>query len=351
MVNGIIIGSTNFLGQFLRLFRLDKQFRNKQDLRLVFYHGIGERNAAAMTYLRDEIPLDDFRAHIDYLQQSYQLVSLKDAVNQNLTGKPAGDKPLATISFDDGLYSVYRDAYPLLRERGIPFDVFINTSVVGNQGLLWLHAINYLLTSYGAQDVASTINSLADRQLPDVPADPAAIETWCRDNFNYLHESSLVDRLFTHYKLDKTEVAKSQGLYLGWEHINEMSENDVGFYSHTHSHYPLNAIESQDAVKHEIQVAYDIIQAEGRSNEFVSFPFGMQVDYGKGSLPLAFSAGHDYVVEVGSGLNSAERIAKQKILSRVSLGDNDANHARLYAAIELVPLIKVFLKRLVQSGM
>lgn len=46
------------------------------------------------------------------------------------------NKNKALITFDDGLADVYRVAYPELKERGIPFTVFIITEFLDTEGYL-----------------------------------------------------------------------------------------------------------------------------------------------------------------------------------------------------------------------
>ncbi|MDH3711905.1 MAG: polysaccharide deacetylase family protein [Cyclobacteriaceae bacterium] len=344
MTNKLIIFITDFIGYFLKVIRFDKAIRSGNDLRLVFYHGIGDKNSAAMTYLDDEIPEEVFRKHIDYLQDKYILLSLKDAVELAQTGKLPKENPVCAISFDDGLRSVFSHAFPLLKERGIPFDVFVNTSVIGNKDLLWLHAINYLLTNYGPANVAESINSLIDRYVLEAPSNARGLEQWCMENFEYFLKNNIVGQLFDNYALNLEEVAAEQGLYLTWEQIEEMSENGVGFYSHTHRHFPLNTLSEDELIRAEIKVAHDILDLRLKAPVFISFPFGMESDYGKRAIPHAFSVGHKFVVEVGDGLNSLTRIISNNIMSRVCLGTTAADSAKLYSAIEVRPVVKTRLK-------
>ena len=223
MLNKLITLFTDFVAVLLQTVGLDRPVRKGGDIRFVFYHGIGEKHSAPMKYLNDEIPLNVFKAHIDYLQDKYELMSLKDAVNLAVSGNLPSEKPVCTISFDDGLYSVYRDAYPLLKERGIPFDVFLNTSVVDNRNLLWLHALNYLLTMHKPGTVAQTMNRLIDVGISEVPLDARGIECWCRENFEYFHKNNFIGKLFDHFDIDIVEVAEDHKMYLTWNKIEEMS--------------------------------------------------------------------------------------------------------------------------------
>lgn len=345
MLKKLLILFTNYL---LKSVRLDKQIRRENDIRIVHYHGIGENVSACMKYLNDEIPRDVFKAHIDYLQDKYALFTLKDAIAFVQDGELPKGKLVCAISFDDGLNSVYTNAFPLLKERGIPFDVFLNTSSIGNNDLLWLHALNYLSTTYGPDKVAEAINGLIDADIPQAPLDARGIERWCRGNFEYFYESNLISKLFENYGLSIEEIAAEQDLYLSWDQIEEMSAYGVGFYSHTHRHFPLNAFSKEDPIKTEIETAFDIMEAHHKNNDFISFPFGMEIDYGKKAIKYALSAGHKFVVEVGNGLNSQDRIIKNKIISRVGLGNTGSDIASLYAAIEIKPVIKMRLKSIIK---
>ena len=201
MLNEVLTCGARLAGRALKTVRLDKPLRRAQDLRLVFYHGIGDKQSPAMTYLNDEIPLQTFEFHIDYLQTRYQLVSLLDAIEMSLNGHLPEGKPIASISFDDGLASVYSGAFPVLKERDIPFDVFLNTGVVGNTDLLWLHALNYLLSSFGLEKtVAALRETLGEGGLPAF-ADAREFQYWCRNHFEFLHGKDFMAGLYARFGL------------------------------------------------------------------------------------------------------------------------------------------------------
>lgn len=68
-----------------------------------------------------------FRQHMDYLaEQKFTIVPLPELVEKLKQGAPLPDKTVA-ITFDDAYESVYTTAYPLLKQRGWPFTVFVNT--------------------------------------------------------------------------------------------------------------------------------------------------------------------------------------------------------------------------------
>jgi biofilm PGA synthesis lipoprotein PgaB len=68
-----------------------------------------------------------FAMHLDYLQEAgFDVVPLQDLVDGLRAGQTPPDKT-AAITFDDGYISIYDTAWPLLKEKGWPFTVFVNT--------------------------------------------------------------------------------------------------------------------------------------------------------------------------------------------------------------------------------
>lgn len=57
---------------------------------------------------------------------------LREIVEQVKEGRPIAD-PTAVVTFDDGYRNVYTNAFPVLRELGIPATVFVATSCIGSE--------------------------------------------------------------------------------------------------------------------------------------------------------------------------------------------------------------------------
>lgn len=69
-----------------------------------------------------------FAAHIDWLAANgFTVVSLPEALQQLRAGTALQDKSVA-ITFDDGYLDIYTAAFPILRERQLPFTVFVNSA-------------------------------------------------------------------------------------------------------------------------------------------------------------------------------------------------------------------------------
>lgn len=86
------------------------------------YHHIADDTPAA-TSLSPAL----FKQHMDYLEEnSFNIVSIEALPELLESGKPLPDRSVI-ITFDDGYRSVYDAAYPVLKKKGWPFTVFINS--------------------------------------------------------------------------------------------------------------------------------------------------------------------------------------------------------------------------------
>lgn len=92
------------------------------------YHRFGEDR-----YPSTSVTLDQFDAHLDYLTSAdYEVWPLERIVEHLQSGHAIPDRTVA-ITIDDAYRSVYEEAYPRLRERGLPYTVFVATDAVDDE--------------------------------------------------------------------------------------------------------------------------------------------------------------------------------------------------------------------------
>ena len=69
---------------------------------------------------------EQFSAQLNWLaDNNYTITALPEALSKLRAGKKLADKTVA-ISFDDGYLDNYTNAYPILRDHGWPFTIFVN---------------------------------------------------------------------------------------------------------------------------------------------------------------------------------------------------------------------------------
>lgn len=92
---------------------------------VVMYHRFGDDR-----FPSTNITLEQFEAHLRELaKDKYTVLPLPEIVAAIRAGEPLPDHAVG-ISIDDAYMSVYREAWPRLREAGLPFTLFVATKPV-----------------------------------------------------------------------------------------------------------------------------------------------------------------------------------------------------------------------------
>jgi peptidoglycan/xylan/chitin deacetylase (PgdA/CDA1 family) len=116
---------------------------------------------------------------MEYLKKNYHVVSLEAILNFVKEGKSLPKKPVA-ITFDDGYYSVYQNAYPLLKKYRFPSTIFITTGYVQKQ--MTLNRIQMRMLSWNEikemsnNDVAIGAHTITHPNLEQVDLEMAKKE-------------------------------------------------------------------------------------------------------------------------------------------------------------------------------
>ena len=86
---------------------------------LLIYHRVG-----GGTPDERDLPTDEFEAQVEELTR-HRVVTLDAALDALDAGD---DTPTVVLTFDDGFVDVYSTAYPLLRDAGLPFTLYVTTA-------------------------------------------------------------------------------------------------------------------------------------------------------------------------------------------------------------------------------
>ena len=94
-------------------------------LPILQYHHV-----SASTPRSTSLSPEEFKGHMDYLADAgFQVVDLAQALDDIRQGVALPDKAVA-ITFDDAYRNIYQNGFPILKEHGFPFTVFINTQPI-----------------------------------------------------------------------------------------------------------------------------------------------------------------------------------------------------------------------------
>jgi peptidoglycan/xylan/chitin deacetylase (PgdA/CDA1 family) len=90
--------------------------------RILIYHQVGAGLGRQM-----EVTVDCFRRQLDWLVASCDVVDLQTALER---WEESGSDRLVVVTFDDGYEDLYMKAYPMLKERDLPFILYLATESI-----------------------------------------------------------------------------------------------------------------------------------------------------------------------------------------------------------------------------
>ncbi len=114
-----------FLLNFFIIKSTYSQNISRDSATIIMYHKFGESK-----FPTTNISIDQFKQHIELLTNgNYNIVSLNKIVTNLKSGKKLPDRTVA-ITIDDAFLSVYEKAWPMLKEKKLPFTIFVATDAV-----------------------------------------------------------------------------------------------------------------------------------------------------------------------------------------------------------------------------
>ena len=189
----------------------------------IMYHRFDENK-----YPSTNIKLDDFKSHINLIENSkFKFIShgqFEDSIKKNNLDK----KILLTI--DDGFYSFYKNAWPILKEKKIPFILFINTKTVGSNGYMNWSQIKEI-SQFNFVHIGNHSHShayLADKNNEEIKKDlQTSIEIF-KKKLN--HETNFHAYPFGEYKNSYKKIVQNLGFqYAFGQHSGVMDKTKDKF--------------------------------------------------------------------------------------------------------------------------
>ena len=101
---------------------VSKLFANENSVAVFVYHRFGENN-----YPSTNIKISQFKKHLEELtKNNYNVVSTEEIIDALINNKDLPEKTVA-LTIDDAFFSIYKRAWPLLKEKKLPFTIFVST--------------------------------------------------------------------------------------------------------------------------------------------------------------------------------------------------------------------------------
>ena len=123
----------------------------RNTIRILAYHRVLPGNCAEWCPVSPNFIFDDgvvsatseaFRNQMGFVRRNFDVISFRDLYYIESRGLGLPARPLI-ITFDDGYRDNYTNAFPVLKEFGIPATIFVATGHIGSNTLFWWDLVAY----------------------------------------------------------------------------------------------------------------------------------------------------------------------------------------------------------------
>jgi peptidoglycan/xylan/chitin deacetylase (PgdA/CDA1 family) len=232
------------------------------------------------------------------------------------------------LTFDDGYRDTLQWAYPVLKEAGVPFAIYVPTSFPDRLGELWWLALEAVIAR---NDRIGLVINGRDRKFDcRTVAEKLALYdelySWLRGRSTEAEMRDIVRRLATFYQVDV--AAFCDELSMDWSDLAQLAADPlVTIGAHTVNHQILARL-SQDAARSEMELGRSVIEAAlGVKPAHLSYPFGDRTACAAREFELVAELGFKTAVTARPGVLLARHRQCMTALPRIPV-DGDYQRMR-----------------------
>lgn len=236
---------------------------------IVFYHGIWPAGAAALARF-EGTEIDTLRRDLTVLAAQFDIVSLEDLLNGH-----RGERPTLAVCFDDGCDMMRSGAIDVLDALGVPATMFVVTACVDNRHLMWMHKLQAIAVTSGADRLVQAYNQLmaetgAGPKLGSRAELTAAVWCWPMDR-----KEEYVDALYAACHMPPVEAYLDEYRpYMTWAELRAWRARGHGVGLHTRSHPFCDRLATADLDVEIVAPARELRRELGIDFLPFAYPFG-----------------------------------------------------------------------------
>lgn len=289
------------------------------------YHYIREDYRANYPSIFGVTP-SQFREQLLLLKNIGEFVSADDLIN-NADSLIASANNYILVTFDDGLKEQYKFGFSILDSLNIPALFFANSINFEQKKVSTVHKIHLLRSIISPDDFLksilkidsskiNSINTLRAKKIYIYDDEKSAVLKYILNfGLTYSEQEKIIDDLFLTY-CDEAEVLHS--LYFNDHNLMELALK--GFLgSHTHSHYPLGLLRTEDIIL-ELQNSKNFFEKLTTTNiNSVAYPYGTQESCTIEVAKIAKQVGYQIGFTTNRGVNTGNE--NKLLLNRFDCND------------------------------
>lgn len=315
---------------------LTKVLFNFLDIDTVFlnYH----RVISDEEYSKNNRPDDDlivsksvFEKQIKYLKQNFNVISIND-INKNFNLKKK-----IVITFDDGYFDNFENAFPILQKYNCPAIIYIVTSFLDNKNYPWWLKIWRI--------IEANEHIFYDQKKIDITNKSSKINT-----YNFFCEKiammknseqnsffNIINKDLNNNRIDKINE------FLSTDDIINLSKSEfIEIGCHTHYHQNLKILSDEELYDEISKSKLILEQTLDKEINHFSIPFGTTDRFSERSLELLKKFNFKTIVTTENGNFRNNKILR---IPRIGIGNNDLNDTLYSKALGFDSFINKILNR------
>ena len=284
--------------------------KKNHKFQVILYHRVNDNPISG------GIPVKVFERRMELLHRYFNVLPLEELV-ERLTRKDVPPNAVA-ITFDDGYQDNYENAFPILKQFGLPSTIFLTTGVLDNKNMLWHDLV---FDVFGRTTARSIIIEGKEYPFSKIPEKRIALKTFLRNIrlYNPQERDKRIRQLAKDLQVEETR--RTNNGMLSWKEIREMSRYNISFGAHTVTHPILSRMPLAEAVDEIVSSKETIEQKLGLPVRLFAYPNGSKEDFNIFIKQALKKAGFLCAVTTIRGANSVH--ADPFELRRVWFWDKD----------------------------
>ena len=180
---------------------------------------------------------ETFQSQVRWFQQVGEIVPY----HRLLDFTQPNERPLFSITFDDGWRDNLTTALPILKSLKAPFTIFLTTSVLETGHLLWPDDLTLKTRTSLRKVPEPEVRHLIQALFPEPRSTDSALPTKtmleeATEELKVISETERSDRLQHFFELLGIDAEPLRGQMMTWADALEMRKSGVHFGSHSHTH-------------------------------------------------------------------------------------------------------------------
>lgn len=251
------------------------------------------------------VSVDTFARQVHFLAKHYRVVDLAELLQHLDNGHPI-PKDAVVLTFDDGYRDNYELAFPILQQYRVSATIFLTTSFLNQEDVLWNDKISLALKYTPCQEFSISYDGSERCYRLHTPAQRLGAMRemlWLLRRVPHTQRLTLIDEVLQQLGVD--DFRELWASMLTWDQVRQMHQQGIGFGAHTVTHPILSRISVTQAQQEILQSKQTIEKELNVPVKLFAYPDGGLPTFNATVKAIVQEAGFHAAVTTVFGTNDA----------------------------------------------